>query len=237
VVPDLGIDVSVAELTRAKDRGFRGVLLTRLPSGNTVLSEEDDPFWAAAEALAMPIHIHSALSRSRADGSSARSAARAAATAGTNALAGSATLGQIGETMAEMIFSGCLDRFPRLQLIGVEVQAGWIPAFVEYWDDRYWRNRVRANINLKLLPSEYFKRNWLVTFIVDYYAVRNRDVVGVDNIMWSTDYPHHGTDWPYSRKVIDQMFFGVPAEDRFKITCGNAMRVYGLSDSLGGTAQ
>ena len=60
--------------------------------------------------------------------------------------------------------------------------------------------------NLELLPSEYFHRDWLVTFIIDRYGVKNREDIGVGNMMWSTDYPHHGCDWPCSRKVISEMF-------------------------------
>ena len=37
--------------------------------------------------------------------------------------------------------------------------------------------------------------------MIDHYAVQNRHVIGVDNMMWSTDYPHHGCDWPETRRV------------------------------------
>ena len=70
-----------------------------------------------------------------------------------------------------------------------------------------------------------------VTFITDRYAVKNREEVGVNNMMWSTDYPHHGCDWPYSRKVIAEMFDGVPEPEKHQIICGNAMELYGLTDS------
>jgi predicted TIM-barrel fold metal-dependent hydrolase len=105
-----------------------------------------------------------------------------------------------------------------------------VPAVLEYWDDRYWRNRTRAKIQLAKLPSEYFRDHWKVTFVIDYYAVRNRHVVGVDNMMWSSDYPHHGTDWPYSRKVIAEMFYGVPEDEKLRIVCENAVELYHLGD-------
>jgi len=46
--------------------------------------------------------------------------------------------------------------------------------------------------------------------------------------MWSTDYPHHGCDWPHSRKVVGEMFNDVPATERRKITYENAARLYGI---------
>ena len=47
-------------------------------------------------------------------------------------------------------------------------------------------------------------------------------------MMWSTDYPHHGADWPYSRKVIDEMFHGVPAEERERIVSRQLRRAVRL---------
>ena len=55
-----------------------------------------------------------------------------------------------------------------------------------------------------------------------------RHQVGVDNMAWSTDFPHHGNDWPYSRRVIDTLFGEVPEEERRKIVCTNAARFWGL---------
>ncbi len=132
--------------------------------------------------------------------------------------------------MSDIIHSGVFDRHPGLKMVGVEVQAGWIPAVLAWWDDRYWRNRTMTGCDLKLLPSEYFHRNWLVTFIIDRYGVKNREDIGVGNMMWSTDYPHHGCDWPYSRKVIAEMFDDVPEDEKFRITCGNPRDLYGLGD-------
>jgi len=49
----------------------------------------------------------------------------------------------------------------------------------------------------------------------------------LDNMAWSTDFPHHGNDWPYSRKTIEQ-FVGVPDDERQKIVCDNAARFWRL---------
>ena len=45
---------------------------------------------------------------------------------------------------------------------------------------------------------------------------------------WSTDFPHHGNDWPYSRRVIDNLFTGVPEDERHKIVCDNAVQFWRL---------
>src|SRR4030095_800544 len=100
---------------------------------------------------------------------------------------------------------------------------------LEMTDDRWWRNRVWAGTKLKKVPSDYFRDHWLATFIVDPSGVAVRHLVGVDNMAWSTDFPHHGNDWPYSRRVIDSLFAEVPEEERRKIVCTNAARFWGLT--------
>ena len=60
-------------------------------------------------------------------------------------------------------------------------------------------------------------------------AHRLTHVLGVENLLWSTDYPHHGCDWPETRKTVDEMFRGVPDDERRKMTADNAVKLYGLS--------
>jgi predicted TIM-barrel fold metal-dependent hydrolase len=130
--------------------------------------------------------------------------------------------------LIELIFQGVFDRYPGLRIGFIEVGCGWIPHFLEMVDDRYWRNRHWTNTKVKKVPSQYFKDHCLATFITDYNGVSVRHQVGVDNMSWSTDFPHHGNDWPYSRRVVDSLFVNVPEEERHKIVCGNAQRFWNL---------
>ena len=68
------------------------------------------------------------------------------------------------------------------------------------------------------------------SFVRDDNGIRNRHEVGVDNMMWSTDYPHHGNDWPRSRKTINETMADLPADEKHRIVCGNAVRIFGLAD-------
>jgi predicted TIM-barrel fold metal-dependent hydrolase len=138
-------------------------------------------------------------------------------------------IGQASGFMSEFIYSGMFDRYPGLRMVAVECGAGWIPHFLEHMDDHYWRNRTWTGATLRLLPSEYFRRNWSVTFIREQFAVANRHWIGVPNMMWSTDYPHHRNDFPYSRRVIEETMAGVPARERDLMVCGNAVQLYRLS--------
>jgi predicted TIM-barrel fold metal-dependent hydrolase len=221
-MPNVGIDGAIAELRRCKEAGIKGVIIRNWPSGNSKISPDDDPFWAACEELEMPVCNHGfAVSL---DG--LRSGRRFEGPSDGLAVAG---VDQVSDCIVQIIATGVHDRFPELHFGAIETQAGWIPWLFEQMDDKYFRNRTWGGVHLQYLPSEYWTRNWFVTFITDQYGVRNRDAIGVENMMWSSDFPHNSNDWPYSRKVIQTMFAGVSDADREKIICGNAARVFHLS--------
>ncbi|MGY8737305.1 MAG: amidohydrolase family protein, partial [bacterium] len=72
-------------------------------------------------------------------------------------------------------------------------------------------------------------QNVFLTFIDEPDAYRlAQERLGVDNIMWSSDYPHPVSSWPRSQQVVNEMFDGIPADDRTKIVSGNAARVWNL---------
>jgi predicted TIM-barrel fold metal-dependent hydrolase len=235
-MPNLGVEGMIAEMRRAKQLGMRGVILSSWPSGGIALQVEDNAFWAEAEKLEMPVSIHLGVASKQAAGAKGQPSTgmmegAGLLTTGAKTVVGysCAGLDTMPIIIAETILSGLFDKFPRLRFISVEAGAGWVPYFLEQIDDRYFRNRTWAKVELEMLPSDYFRRNWLVTFVKDFYGVRNRHAVGLGNMMWSTDYPHHICDWPYSRKLANEMFAGVPENERQQICAGNAAALYKLS--------
>ena len=225
-MPNLGVDEAIAEMRRCRDKGFRGVILTAWPHGGDNLGPEDDRFFAAAQDLSMPISIHIRIVR---PGRKTTGALEGPGAIANMALAG---MTLFPEVMAEIMVSGVHDRFRSLAFLGVETDVGWVPAALEQLDNFYWRNRAHTGIRIRRLPSEYFHEHWICTFIRDRVGIKNRYDVGVRNMAWSTDFPHHGNDWPYSRKVVGEMFDGVPARERHEICAGNIVRIYGLPQSL-----
>ncbi len=223
-LPSLGIDAAVAELRRLKERGARGVSISTWPSGGATLSDEDDSFWAVAEELAMPVHLHISLAVP-----GAKRKRTGVKKGGPTQLAGLATtLSAMPKIIAETVFRGVFDRFPGLRMVGAEAGTGWVPYLLGEMDDRYRRNRFWTNVHLERLPSDTFRSNWLLGFIRDPYGVQNRHAVGIENMLWASDFPHHINDWPNSRWVIDQMSAGVPTDEKRKIFCENAGRLYGF---------
>jgi predicted TIM-barrel fold metal-dependent hydrolase len=242
-MPSTGIDDAVDALRKAKARGFKGVVTSCWPSGGDSISDADDPFWAAASDEDIPVCIHINLASRRARQSQRRAAEAAAAKGGGGIYGGKAAkanakavagLGSVfstvPSTIGQLIFTGTFERFPELHVAMIETGVGWIPHFLEQIDDRYWRNRSWGNIPIKEPPSFYWFRNMSATFITDRNGVANRYGVGVDNMMWSSDYPHHGNDWPYSRMTIDSMMSNIDRDERRRIVGANAARIFGLGE-------
>ena len=82
---------------------------------------------------------------------------------------------------------------------------------------------------LDRMPSDYMRERFPASFITDPYAVVNRHYVGVERMLWSSDYPHITTDWPCSWRTINSTFLGVPADERHAILAGNAMPAVALA--------
>ena len=72
------------------------------------------------------------------------------------------------------------------------------------------------------------KERFPASFITDPYAIKNRHAVGVERMLWSSDYPHLTTDFPYSWKTVHLTFADVPDAERHAILAGNAERIFGF---------
>jgi predicted TIM-barrel fold metal-dependent hydrolase len=195
-LPTTGIDDCIEELHRIAGMGLRTAQLEAYPSGNfNEPTPEDDRFWAAAVELDMPINIHQQFffpagdlgSKITADGVPDRE--RRALSRGIDIAAGEFTM-----ILFNMIRTGVFERFPTLKLIGTESYAGWVPYFLERYDESVRRNR--KDWTLPRLPSEYFHRNVLVVYIIDEIGLAERYDVGIGNIMWGPDFPHSTSSWP-----------------------------------------
>jgi predicted TIM-barrel fold metal-dependent hydrolase len=109
-----------------------------------------------------------------------------------------------------------------------EADTGWLPWLLARLDRGHERYALQNGIHTELKPSEYFARNVSAAFIVDRVGVYTREFTGVENLMWSSDYPHTDSTWPKSRESIEHDFAGVSESDRYKMTCTNAAKLYGF---------
>jgi predicted TIM-barrel fold metal-dependent hydrolase len=227
VIPTVGLDAAIAELRCSLELGHRGVILSRYPSGGLKPVPEDDQFFALAQEAGVALHIHIGSFTPNAgplptDGLEYLQLT-AANKAGADAI----------PVVAQFLLSGIFDRFPRLKVVLVEANIGWIPTVLEQIDDIYLRFRFWTNTtSLKRMPSEYFYDNFRSTFLMDVHGVANRHKCGLENIMWSSDYPHSATDWPNSRVILERNFRGVPGAEVKKMVHDNAAALYKIELAL-----
>ena len=219
LLPNRGVKECLEELERLQDMpGFVTWQLKCYPHGDTTIADEDDALWEAVEASGKPLTIHIGLSQAMPGPIPARK------------LPGTGHFYDAPGRMLEFIFSGVLDRFPGLTIVLAEVDCGWIPYFAEQADDNYLRHAQSSlkDVKLNKLPSEYIREHFPAAFITDHYAIDNRHRIGVEKMLWSNDYPHITSDWPYSWKTINATFAGVPPEERHAILAGNSQRIFGF---------
>ena len=215
------VDHAVKALQRWAKRGLRGAMIANVPPEGTEYSEAlYEPFWAAAEEIGVPISIHTLTSNRKENYRFSRET-RGAARYPENPM-------EVMLTLGEILTSPLLDRHPRLRLVLAEADIGWLPWLLDRVDRGHERYARQNNIHTELKPSEYFHRNVSAAFIMDRVGVFTREFMGVENLMWSSDYPHTDSTWPRSRESIEHDFVGVPEADRIKMTCTNAARLYGF---------
>ena len=97
-----------------------------------------------------------------------------------------------GIQLNDLIMSGVLARHPNIKFVSVESGIGWIPFVLEALDYQFQGNGVaEEHPEFDLLPSEYFARNVYACYWFEQTAPRRLiDKVGVDNILFETDFPH-----------------------------------------------
>jgi len=195
-LPTTGLQDCMDELRRVVDMGLRTAQLESYPSGSfTDPSPEDDKFWAMCVEMDIPINIHTQFFFPSGDLGSKLSAEgvadqkKRADKKGIDIAAGTFPV-----ILTKLISSGVFERFPDLKIIGSEVHTGWVPYYLEKFDESVLRNR--REWKLPLLPSEYFRRNVWVVYIVDEMGAENRYAIGVDKIMWGPDFPHSSSNFP-----------------------------------------
>jgi predicted TIM-barrel fold metal-dependent hydrolase len=215
-----GID----ELERAARMGLAGAMITEYPLEDRRYDQpEYEPFWAAAASLGMPLSLHTATRRQGKIRGAGERTLRDASSRATKAF-------YPALSMCDMIFSGVFERHPRLTLAIVEFELAWAPHLLSTMDYTYRERHEEAFYRFKRgwRPSDFFHENVVLSFQEDAIGIRLRDTIGVDNIMWGSDYPHSESTFPQSRKILAEILAGVPEEEHAKIVGGNTARVYGF---------
>jgi len=260
LIPVTGVDDAIDELEHCARLGFKGVMLSRLPSGRAYPTPEDDRFWAAALDVRMPLSKHSG-GRWPGGQGGRTDVPLHGARRGPDYEARrpdppflyprviehpdnhkSDAIGllldkQINTAYGalQLAYAGVWDRFPKLQMYWAETMSGWIPYSMFMLDDNYQRYQPMIRHfwgmnDLERMPSDYLREHTLWGTLYDPVGVQGRAAIGADKILFSTDFPHAASNWPNSQKVIDDMFAGVPGPERHLMLAGNAVRYWHLDE-------
>lgn len=240
VLPNIGAEEDVAEMQRCAALGLKAVMLSTFPSGKASPTPEDDRFWAAAVDLDMPLTVHTSFPRRVGDRATSLlnypRQGDGEERVPVDYLERMVRHGihHCGAVEAvQLTVTGVFERFPRLQIYWAENNVGWLPYFYEQLDTSYlrnhhWAERLLGMDPLKQLPSEYLRQHAHWGFWDDALGVQLRDRIGVDRIMWSTDFPHIVTNWPHSLEVMEEQMTGVSEAEKHQMVAANAVAFFHL---------
>jgi predicted TIM-barrel fold metal-dependent hydrolase len=135
-------------------------------------------------------------------------------------------------SLVDYLFSGILDRFPRLVIAYAEGQVGWMPYILER-ADKLWEERSDNSFGTALPhpPSSYVAGRIYGCLFDDETGLKNRDVVGMAQICFETDYPHADSTFPESKAVLAKIAgdAGLSSSELYALARGNAIRAFGLA--------
>jgi len=209
---------AAAELRRCAELDLRGAELGMSHDMLPLWHPDWEPIWRASHETGVPVHIHTIGPR--------------ADTRFMNEprfyrpwLATHITAFQIPmmAVCAAILFGGALERYPSMRVVIGEAGIGWLPYALERFDYE-WEDQFRDL--LPRPPSEYWRRQMFATFQIDRTGLENLHRIGVETVMWGSDFPHPDGTWPDSREILRPQLENVASADRRKILFENAARLY-----------
>jgi len=214
------IDAAVQEIHRVAKLGLRGVELSCSWDMEPMWHPMWEPLWKAIHEVDLPLHFHTfpAVPPSQLDKATGQSRRAAFFTVVSGFQM------NLVNILAAVIGAAVLERYPNVRISFGESGIGWIPYALDRMDFE-WEDRFR-DLGLTMKPSDYWRRQCKGTFQFDRIGGKLIDEMGVESLMWGSDYPHADGVWPESSKYIEEQFGHLPAEVTHKITCENAGKFY-----------
>lgn len=224
IVPLIAIDAAVSEIKRAVALGHRGVIFPAAPMALRDLPHINDlrydSIWATCEELAVPLCFHAgsapALFQFPAPPHLAPELAAAlqAVTRPASAVF----------DLTNILFSRILLRFSKLKVVFAESTIGWGTYLLEYADHQYEQDHC----NYALKPSEMFHRQCFLTAWYDEALINSRHI-GVDNVLWSTNFPAANSTWPDTKRFAERCLSSMNDSAKRKLLWNNAADLYKIA--------
>jgi predicted TIM-barrel fold metal-dependent hydrolase len=242
VVPALwDVDEAVREVHWARENGLGGIMIPVMWGKHAPYHHPRyEPLWSVCEDLGVVVHFHSGPAPTEEYFGPAPELGKP--------VAGPALPGAMGIYISEvawwnvrpltfLIWGGVFERHARLKVAITEGTTIWVPEYLQLLDQRYSETHYAAKLgdyrsHLSMKPSEYFARNiGLGASCMPRREAELREQIGLENIMWGSDYPHPEGAWPETREQMTTTFGGLPEDDVARMLGGNALRFYGFDEA------
>ena len=224
MAPVHDIEAAVAEVERAATLGYRSIKVPITNRERPYNRPEYEPLWSAIEDTGMVLAFHAFTNSEDTYPEDWGEEEGIGGALDFMAMRMADGLNSV----SQLISGGVCERHPKLDFVVVECGAGWLAWLLHVLDEQVEKKHMWIRPRLALKPSEYFARQGFITFTDDPIGLRNLEFTGADSMLWGSDYPHDEGSFPNSREVIARTFEGLSDEDREKIVCGNAARIYGF---------
>jgi len=215
----------VPELHRIVEFGWKGVFVHPTPvKGRLLCDPAYEPFWSECERLGIGVGIHEATHSRLPTTGSDRFHTRFGMHACSHPLEGMMA-------MLALLEGGVLERHPKLRVAFLEAGCGWLPYWLWRLDDLEYRNLAwEVKGNLKMKPSEYFRRQCFIACEPDEpYLHDIIKYIGEDNLLFASDYPHMDHEPEIVGELVE-LEKRLPKRTIQKILWDNPVRFYGLSE-------
>ena len=226
------VEGALKEIRWAKEAGFKGVMLPYFDGDLPLYDPAFEPIWSTLEDLELVVTSHTGVSgTSRSISPSISSAPHPSCALSVKT---PLTTFITNNVLDHLVWCGVFERHPRLKFVFTEHGSSWVPGTLIQMDYSYEGSFRRRDIRevVKHRPSQYWARQcWLGSSLLSRAEVERRHDIGVDKMMFGTDYPHHEGAWQYGTSNYIQATFGavgVP-EDEARLMLGETIaRVYGF---------
>ena len=222
------VDAAIAEARWAADNSFHGLMLANRPIFHRIDQPRNrleynnqifDPLWAAIEETGLPIVFHVGTGEDP----------RAVGGHGGAIINFHAAMGSAIDPLVTLIASGVFERFPKLKAGVIEASSGWIPWVLNSMDHSYRTHHMWVRPVIPQLPSDYFRRNCFASTLEHPGMLDFLMTLGLeDNLLWSSDYPHHEGSYPFSRLSIEREMRNLSDSQRAKLLGDNAVRIFNI---------
>ncbi|MGE3621031.1 MAG: amidohydrolase family protein [Acidimicrobiia bacterium] len=231
LVPLWDPELAAAEVRRCAEKGSHAITFSECPPYlglPSVFSGHWDPLFAACDETDTVVNMHIG---------SSSTLVRTADDAPTDM---TLCIQYVNTLLAlnDWLYSGTLQLFPNLRIALSEGQAGWIPFAADRIDSTWRKGNAKyehgAGRRAAELPSSVLDRVY-ACIVDDLTGLELRHRVGVDQLLFETDYPHTDSLWPDSWKVADELFrrVGLTDDEVYKVVRGNAIKAYRLDTYFG----